>query len=154
VNLAGALLAARDARRAVAVFVTTAGALCLAAWGFARTGVSLDGALMRIGAELTAIAFVPIAATAAAATRSRRDSALAASEAGVQAAGPAAAIGMLAAIIVLAPWYREGGRAGVGAVLAFVFAGSGALVFQPALSGVLEAVFPRRKTIEDRYRIK
>jgi len=154
VVLAGALIAARDLRRALATCLTTLSILVFADWGLARLGAPLYEATLHLEAALLAIGFVAVAATAAAAARSARAEAAGASEAGVFAAGPSAAIGMLSALVFVALWYPEGGSTWLGALLALAFAGTGALVFQPALACVLETLLPRRKTIAERYRVK
>jgi hypothetical protein len=154
VVLIGALVAARDVRRAVATSITTLSVLAFEAWGFARLSAPLDGATLHLGAALLAIGFVAVSATAAAAARSARAEAAGASKAGVFAAGPSAATGMLGALAFVALWFPESGTAWLGALLALVFAGAGALVFQPALACVLETLAPRRKTIAERYRVK
>jgi hypothetical protein len=152
--LAGSLIAARDVRRALASCITTMSVLALAAWGFARLGAPIDNTVLHLDAALLAVGFVAISATAAAAARSARAEAAGASEAGVFAAGPSAAMGMLGALMFVAPWYPESGPAWLGVLLGLAFSGVGALVFQQALVCVLETLVPRRKTIAERYRVK
>lgn len=154
VILAAAFFAGRNWRRALAVAFATGGALIYGLWGYARAGADFDAPLMLLTAGLCAICFVPIAAVAAEAVQSGRTDAASASEAGILGSGPAAATGILGALVVLAPWYREFGSARVGFVLAIVFAAAGALVFHPAVASALEDVVPHRRTVAERYRVK
>ena len=152
--LTGAFLAASSWRRAVATSVSTSAALLFGAWGFARAAAMLDAPHLLLTSGLCAIAFLPIAATAAAATLSERNDAASASEAGILSAGPSAATGSCAALVLLAPWYRQIGDARAGFVLAIILAAGGALVFQPAITGALEELLPRRRSLSERYRVK
>ncbi|HUO93517.1 MAG TPA: hypothetical protein VMU22_11370 [Rhizomicrobium sp.] len=151
---AGAFLAAAEWRRAIAASLSTCCALLFAAWGYVRSGAPLDAPHLVLSAGLCAIAFLPIAATAAAAALSGRQDAVSASEAGTLVAGPVAATAATAGLVLLAPWYRQIGDARAGFVLAIILAAGGALVFQPAITGAFEDLVPRRQTLAERYRVK
>lgn len=145
---------ARDWRRALAVWFVGIAIVPVAMWGYARSGANLGGLLVPATADLWVLGFVPIASVAASATRSGREDPESALAAGIVEAGPAAAMGVIATLLMLGPWYREEGTARLGIFLAVGFAAGGALVFQPALAGAIYQLVPRRKSLAERYRIK
>jgi hypothetical protein len=149
-----AVFVARDWRRALAVWASAAGALLMGVWGMTRSHLALNADQLVSLAELMSVCFVPIAAVAAGAAQIADEDSASASQAGISSDGAAALSGIVAALVLLAPWYREAQGLALGCVLAIVFAAAAALVFQSALTRTLEAVIPRRRSLAERYRLK
>jgi len=149
-----AVFVARDWRRALAVWASAAGALLMGVWGLTRSNLALNAQQLIFLAELASICFVPIAAVAAGAAQIAGEDSASASQAGISSDGAAALSGSVAALVLLAPWYRDAQGQILGCILAIVFAAAAALVFQSALTRTLEAVIPRRRSLAERYRLK
>lgn len=154
--LAAAAIAAGSWRRAIALAIAAVSGLLLCCWGFARAGAILDARLLALALDMLALLFAPLAilaGSAAHAVRAGDDTAEASAHA-LTRKGPIALLLSLGGLVLLAPWYRELDRASLGVAFALLFAAAAAVLFLPALTGVIEALIPRRRGMAERYRIK
>lgn len=144
--LLAALATARSWRRGLGLGLAVASVLPLCAWGYARAGALVDTRLFVLTAELAVLALVP----AAVALRPAAPDAL------PTGSGPSGAplAAALAALVLLAPWFRDLGAARLGFALGLVAAAAAAAIFAPALAGAIEGLFPRRVSLSERYRVK
>jgi hypothetical protein len=147
-----AYILGRDWRRAVAIFILAATCMLFAAWGFGRSGVSVDGSTALLTADALVAAFLPIAAIAAGVMRGTGDNQALIYFEAVIARGPAALTAAGGMLCVLLVWSgaTEGGF--LGLAMALIFAAASAIIFVPALVHVIEIALPRRRALADRYR--
>ncbi len=151
-----AVIAAQGWRRALALAVVSASGLLLGCWGFARAGAVFDTRLFLGALDLLALVFAPLAVSAAGAARAARhgNDIAAASAQAIARNGPISLVIAIGALILFLPWYREMEYLCFGVALALIFAAVAALIFLPALTGVVEVLTPRRRRVEELYRLK
>ncbi len=156
VLIAAATMAAQAWSRALALAAIAAGGLLLGCWGIARAGAVLDTRLFLGALDLLALLFAPLAVSAANAARAVRDGddIATASARAIARKGPIAVVMAISGLVLLVPWYREVENVRVGLALALTYSAVAVLVFLPALTGVIDALVPRRRSIEERYRLK
>src|SRR6202789_685743 len=145
--LAGAVLGIRDWERAVAAFLACCPAVLLALWLFAESHAWPDS-WPALGLGAMAVYF--ISARAASFVRAGEPAGVASVRA-LTRYGAAILFAVAACALALALFDR---MAGVAPAAAILLGGFSALVFAPAFSIVMEGLFPRRATIEARYRVR
>lgn len=142
-----ALAAMRDWRRGLAAALALFPAAALALWLSSRIGL---GSNLTQAAGLGLMPIYLISARAASFVRGG-DPAAVASMRALTRHGAAISFGAIASALGLLLFYRQGGIVPAAAIL---LGGVGALVFAPAFAIVIEDIFPRRATIEARYRVR
>jgi hypothetical protein len=148
--LAALCLATRDWRRALAAFLAFLPAPLLAHWIFAHAPP--DATAWRHLLQALGIGFMPVVLVSAQAARFARDGeeAAVASVRALERDAAAVLFTMAAAALSLLAF---GDLRDAAAAIAIFLGAPGALVFAPAFAAVLEGIFPRRATIEARYRV-
>lgn len=155
VTLASISLAIRDWRTILATALALCPPVLLGLWGLARLALPLGAAnllLLVLALGIGAVPLVTAGAEMGRAGRSGGDATIAAARTLLRS-GPgfffAAALPALALLLAV-PLLGDVGFA-LAAVI--VFAGSGALLFQPAFAIAVETWFPRPATVAARYRL-
>lgn len=150
--LISAMLAARSWRRAVAAAIALATCVALCVWGLARTEQTLDAQLMEIVGDLAAVFFASIMLCAIA--PGATDEASRTSFDTVLEKGAVTILASIGGAALLVPWFADLGADAFALLLSIVFVAPAAILFQTAVSAVLEALFPRRRSMAERYKLK
>jgi hypothetical protein len=150
VAVAALFLATRDWRRSLAALLAFLPALFFTLWVFAR--MPHDPAALRHLLQALGIGFMPVVLAAARAARFMRDGedVAVASIRTLERDGATILFTVAATALSLAAFHR---LQDVPAAIAILLGAPGALVFAPAFAALLESLFPRRATIEARYRV-
>jgi hypothetical protein len=151
--LAAGAVASRDWRRAIGVLCAVGLADAVGAWGYARAGVALTGLTWLALLQLLGVAGVLVLLVAnAARARPGEDTSAASARALTSKAGAVVAASASAIAILLPLSVGLRGEA-IALAVAMLFAGLGAILFQPAVTIAVESLIPRRSTIAARYRV-
>jgi len=137
-------------RRALALPIILVVLILVGLWGFAR--VHAANALLPF-VQTLGICAVPLLLMAAEAARHLSEDTGAASSFALLRKGPAAILFFTAAIIISIVQFSH---AAITAVIAIVliFGCAATLLWLPAIAGALESLFPRKSTLDARYRMR
>jgi hypothetical protein len=148
----GAFWPTRDWRRACAIVLSFAPAVLMALWAMARLHVPIAEATLPFFARVALEGFALVlfgAVQAANNMRAGNDMGLASARAMERKAG-ITVVAAAASVLALSAGSSD---PGVSIVL-LTFSAIAAILFQPAFAISVETIFPRRATVEARYRVR